>query len=212
MFDVFIGSCVLGLIVLCHFDHGVVPSGKAGARRRLHMIRLATDPTRATVALSPVTRKHVQPRFNALVNAVIRVSGYSVVLTRVYTRTTLARKTKLSTTGPTFFRQFNHALPTLVFLLVTTNFLSCVAQPTKIRHAPQGPSTRTHATKCCSRTHLLQPDHARGWRALRAFGLTASPCARVAGPRRAAAAAVPTAAAGRRFVGSARLAAPGCAG
>merc|ERR1712194_519744 len=41
MFDVFIGSCVLGLIVLCHFDHGVVPSGKAGARRRLHMIRLA---------------------------------------------------------------------------------------------------------------------------------------------------------------------------
>lgn len=56
-------------------------------------------------------------------------------------------------------------------------------------------------------------DHARGWRALRAFGLTASPpCARVAGPRRAAAAAVPTAAAERRFVGSARLAAPGCAG
>ena len=47
MFDVFIGSCVLGLIVLCHFDHGVVPSGKAGARRRLHIIRLATDPTRA---------------------------------------------------------------------------------------------------------------------------------------------------------------------
>ena len=78
MFDVFIGSCVLGLIVLCHFDHGVVPSGKAGARRRLHMIRLATDTKQPT----PHARGTGGGKFCVAASALGGYLGLAVALSR----------------------------------------------------------------------------------------------------------------------------------
>ena len=63
----------------------------------------------------------------------------------------------------------------------------------KVQEYAATPHGSICVTRCCRRTHSLctadcsTRDHARGWRALRTFGLTASPpCARVAGPRRAA--------------------------